>query len=175
MRQPTHLDVSAESIIECPKRSQPWKITMRSKWSDIEMAFEFTNVGGGYEHQAYLCRQTGKLYWHSETYDDNEEELPGDIDDEEKYLKIPDKRELGLGKPLALDFARKFLPDDFDHVRAMFSRSGAYPRFKDLLNHRRAVDQWHDFENEMTGKALREWCKENSIEIIEVDDEPQDT
>jgi hypothetical protein len=35
----------------------------------------------------------------------NDEELPDDIDNE-KYIAIPDKRELDLGKPLVLDFAR---------------------------------------------------------------------
>jgi hypothetical protein len=42
--------------------------------------------------------------------------LPDDIDDNEKFLPIPDKRELDLGKPLGLNFARQFLPGDFDEV-----------------------------------------------------------
>jgi hypothetical protein len=29
-----------------------------------------------------------------------------------------------------LDFARQFLPGDFDDVRQIFSRRGAYARFK---------------------------------------------
>jgi hypothetical protein len=33
---------------------------------------------------------------------------------------------LDLGKPLVLDFAREFLPDDYDEVRHIFSRRGAY-------------------------------------------------
>ena len=55
-------------------------------------------------------------------------------------------RELDLGKPLALDFARQFLPGDFDDVRQFFSRRGAYARFKDLLDRRGVLDQWYDFE-----------------------------
>jgi hypothetical protein len=42
--------------------------------------------------------------------------LPDDIDDE-KYISIPDKSELDVGKPLVLDFVREFLPDDYDEVR----------------------------------------------------------
>jgi hypothetical protein len=38
------------------------------------------------------------------------DELPGDIDDEEKYLRIPGQRDLDVGKSLMLDFAREFLP-----------------------------------------------------------------
>ncbi len=75
------------------------------------------------ENEAYLDRQSGKIYWHSE-FGDNDEELPNDIDDE-KYIAIPDKKELDLGKPLVLDFAREFLPDDYDEVRHIFSRRGA--------------------------------------------------
>src|SRR5690348_4695117 len=67
------------------------------------------------ENEAYLDRQSGKIYWHSE-FGENDEELPDDIDNE-KYIAIPDRRELDLGKPLILEFACEFLPDDYDEVR----------------------------------------------------------
>ena len=86
---------------------------------DILGAFKFVCAGGGVEHQAFLCKQSGKLYCHSG---------------------------LDLGKPLALDFARQFLPGDFDDVRQFFSRRGTYARFKDLLARRGVLDQWYDFE-----------------------------
>ena len=75
---------------------------------------------GGGEHQAFACKQSGKVYWRSELSDDLDE-LPDDIGGSEKFLQIPDKRELDLGKPLALDFARRFLPGDLDDVRRCFS------------------------------------------------------
>ena len=90
---------------------------MPVSFSDLHLAFEFVSSGRG-ENEAYLDRQSGKIYWHSE-FGDNNEELPDDIDDE-KYIAIPDKRELDLGKPLVLDFAREFLPDDYDEVRQIF-------------------------------------------------------
>ena len=76
------------------------------------------------EHQAILCKRTGKIYWHSDfsDLDDLNDELPEDIEDDENYVAIPDERELDLGKPLVLDFAREFLPNDFDEVRYMFSK-----------------------------------------------------
>jgi hypothetical protein len=85
--------------------------------------------------------------------------------DDERYISIPDKRELDLGKPLVLDFAREFLPDDYDEVRHIFSRRGAYRRLKDLLVRRGAIDQWEDFSNKAEEAALREWCAENGIEL----------
>src|SRR6202048_2835697 len=111
--------------------------------SDVHLAFEFVSSGGMGENEAYLDRQSGKIYWHSE-FGDNDEALPDDIDNE-KYIAIPDKRELDLGKPLVLDFAREFLPDDYDGIRHIFSRRGAYRRYKDLLVRRGALDQWEDF------------------------------
>src|SRR6266705_4171464 len=100
---------------------------MAVSFSDLRLAFEFVSSGGMGENAAYLARQSGKIYLHSE-FGDNDEELPNDIDDE-KYISIPDKRELDLGKPLVLDFAREFLPVDFDEVRYMFGKRGAYQKF----------------------------------------------
>ncbi len=143
---------------------------MPISFQDILNAFEFVSMGGGPgEHQAVLCRQTGKIYWHSEYSDLDElnDELPDDIEDDEKYIAIPDNRELGLGKPLVLAFAREFLPDDFDEVRYIFSKRGAYPKFRALLARRKAVDRWHDFEAKATERALRDWCELNAIAVVD--------
>jgi hypothetical protein len=116
---------------------------MPISFSDLLLAFEFVSSDGMGENEAYLDRQSGKIYWHSE-FGDNDEELPDDIDDE-KYIAIPDKIELDLGKPLVLDFAREFLPDDYGEVCHIFSRRGAYRRYKDLLVRRGALERWYDF------------------------------
>jgi hypothetical protein len=138
---------------------------MPASFKDIIDAYHFVSVSSGMgENQAFLCRQSGKVYWKSEITDDLDE-LPDDIEDDRKYLPIPDKRELHLGKSLALDFAREFLPDDFNHVRQIFSNRGAYARFKDLLVHRGALDRWYEFETKAEESALREWCNLNSIEL----------
>jgi hypothetical protein len=136
---------------------------MSVSFSDLQLALEFVSGGGMGENKAYLDRQSDKIYWHSE-FGDNDEELPDDIDNE-KYIVIPDKRELDLGKPLVLDFAREFLPDDYDEVRHIFSRKGAYRRYKDLLVRRGALDLWYDFSNKAEEAALREWCAENGIDL----------
>jgi hypothetical protein len=137
--------------------------TMAVSFSDLQLAFEFVSSGGMGENEAYLDRQSGKIYWHSE-FGNNDEELPDDID-EKKYIIIPDKRELDLGKPLVLDFARQFLPDDYDEVSHIFSRRGAYRRYKDLLVRRGALERWYDFSNKAEEAALREWCAENGIDL----------
>ena len=139
---------------------------MPASFQEILLSFEFVAGGAGL-HESILCRRTGKIYWRSEFADLDElnDEFPDDVEDGEKYIAIPDKRELGLGKPLALDFAREFLPNDFDEVRDMFSKRGAYQKFRALLTRRKALDRWYDFESKATERALREWCEFNSIEV----------
>jgi Uncharacterised protein family (UPF0158) len=142
---------------------------MPVKFSDLELAFDFVSSDPALgDHRAFVCRQTGKIYWQAEPLDlDDLEDLPDDIEDEEKYLPVPDKRELDLGKPLILDFVREFLPDDFGEVRHMFSKRHAYRNFRKLLLQRRALDRWYEVESKASKKALRDWCEENSIEIVD--------
>jgi len=143
---------------------------MPTSFKDILEAFEFVGVSGSLgENLAFLCRRTGKIYWHSEFSDvaELDDELPDDVDDEEKYIAIPDKLELDLGKPLALDFAREWLPGDFDEVRYIFSRKGAYRKFRALLIRRKALDRWYEFESKATERALRDWCALNSIAVVD--------
>jgi hypothetical protein len=142
---------------------------MPVSFQEILDAFEFVGISGFGEHQAILDRRSGKIYCHSEfsELDELNDEMPGDVEDDEKYVAIPDKRELGLGKPLVLDFAREFLPNDFDEVRYIFSKRGAYPKFRALLTRRNALDRWHDFESKATERALRDWCKLNEIEVAD--------
>jgi hypothetical protein len=102
---------------------------MSVSFTDLSDAFQFVRAGHNEENQAYLCKESGKIYCHSEFVTDLDE-LPGDIDDEEKYLRIPVQRDLDLGKPLVLDFAREFLPDDFDMVRDIFRKRGGHGKFK---------------------------------------------
>ena len=115
----------------------------QAKFRDVLDAFEFVSAAQPSEHEAYLSRQTGAIYWHSEHGDDFDQ-LPGDIDDAEKYVSIPHKQDLGLGKRLAIRFVDEFLEnDDAEMVREIFCHSGAYARFKNLLEVRRLLDRWY--------------------------------
>jgi hypothetical protein len=139
---------------------------MPVSFQEILTAFEFVASSDPGMHEAILCRRTGKIYWRSEASDLEElNDAPDDVEDDENYVAIPDQRELDLGKPLVLDFARAFLPDDVDEVRSIFSKRGAYQKFRALLTRRNALARWHDFESKATEQALRQWCALNSIEV----------
>ena len=136
---------------------------MAIEFKDIMDTFDFVNFDQMYEHQAFLDKETGEIYWYSE-FGDNEEELPEDIDDD-KYIGIPHKKELGLGKNLVLDFAYEYLPNEVAKIEAIFRRKGAYSRFKALLESRSLIDKWYEFESSAQEKALRAWCEASGIEI----------
>lgn len=138
---------------------------MKHKLSDIELAFDQSTMG--FEGDVvYLCKSTGRAYYVSE-FGDSDEDLPEDLDDNEEYLALPDKDELDLGSRLVHRFIRETAPALSDEVRAIFSRKGAYRRYKNFLIDHGMLDQWHAYENEQTTAALKTWCRENGIDLDE--------
>jgi len=138
---------------------------MKIKFSEIDTAFTFVSFGAPCEHYAYLNKKTGETYYVSE-YSDDDEDIPEDLYENEDYIEIPHKNDLNLGRNLVFDFVASRLPEEFDKVQGYFRKKGAYSRFKDLLERKGVLDEWHQFENEQMGKELRNWCKINNIEII---------
>ncbi len=135
---------------------------MPIRFSQLFDAFQFT----GPDSETYVDRQTGKTYLVSPSagIDELDDEAPEDIESD-RFLALPDRRDLGLGKPMALDFAQEHLPGDFDAVRAIFNRRGAFGRFKDLLVRRGVVDQWYAFSNAAEEAALRQWCADEGLAV----------
>jgi hypothetical protein len=137
------------------------------KHDDLSLAFDFVSFAAPMEHNAYVSLDTGKVYWTSDFNDAFDEELPDDLETSDRYLAIPHKNELDLGRSLALRFVEQELPARYDQVEGFFRRKGAYACFKDLLEHEGVLDRWYAFEAESVDRALRQWCAENDIEIVE--------
>ena len=134
-----------------------------------ELADALMLLGAGEGFEAYVCLDTGHVHI---VGDDmmpgvDEEPVPDDLETSDRYLQMPDKRELGLGRTLALAFIDAEAPDDYDRVRDYFSHRGAYARFKDLLDHRNLLDHWHACEQEAETAALRAWCEENGLIVTD--------
>ena len=131
--------------------------------SELDLALDYSSfdslVG---DHYVYLNRMTGQLYYDS---DASEDEIPEDVDDSKKYLLIPTKQDLGLGKPLVLEFVSEYLPEHVNEVHAIFSRKGAYQRYKALLCTLEKLEDWYQYEAEKQKEALINWCEENDIEV----------
>ena len=135
--------------------------------SEIQDGFMFVNGVGEGENTALFDKKTGKIYLHSDLCDMGElENQLGDEDyDAEIHIEIPDKNDLGLGQNLVFEFVEKFLPEDEKKISQIFSKRGAYSRYKDFLASKDLLDKWYDFENKKELIALSEWCKENEIDI----------
>jgi hypothetical protein len=131
----------------------------------IEDAFLFVSGAAPFEHSAVVHRITGEAFFASE-YGDSE--FPEDVDENDDYIFIPHKTDLDLGKSLVMAFAGERCPELFDRVTAIFSRRGAYGRYKELLADNDLLEEWYAFENARTKEALLEWCAENGL-VIEAD------
>ena len=131
----------------------------------LQNAMEWAS-GDFLENEAYICRQTGKIFL---TADDpgmiDEEEIPEDIHNSDRYLSVPDKRDLDLGSQLAFDFTARYLAQHYDEVRDMFRHRGAYRQFKGLLAREDMLEQWYAHSDEQAAKALGEWCETEGLSL----------
>jgi hypothetical protein len=98
-----------------------------------------------------------------------EDDLPEDVETSEQYVALPDKRDLRLGRDLALSFVEEELPAALDKAYEIFRRKGAYARFRELLLATGALEKWYAFEQSATESALRDWCE---VEGFIVSDRP---
>jgi len=85
-----------------------------------------------------------------------------------KYVAISGQTHVGTGQVpgvgLRAGISAKATSNRFEFI---FSKRGAYQKFKDLLERRKALERWYDFEVKATEQAVRKWCEENSIELVE--------
>jgi hypothetical protein len=137
------------------------------KLSELIDAFEFVSVSDLDEHQAYICKNTGRIIFVSEGVDLEEDiEFPDDPELAD-YLPVPHRRDLDLGRRLALSFVAEELPGSFDKATEIFRQKGAYSRLKQLLQATGALDKWYAFEARATEMALEEWCGEVGVTLID--------
>jgi len=136
------------------------------RYSELLDAFEFVSFGVQVEHGAYIDLDTGSIYYVSAEIE-MEEEVPDDLETSDRYLAVPHKNDLNLGRDLVLSFVDDEIPSEYDTVAGFFRKKGAYGRYKDFLEARRLLDRWYAFEARATERALRAWSQENNIELID--------
>ncbi len=132
-------------------------------FSEIQDAFFFVNSDEYGMNTAILCKDTGQIFYRSESGDIDE--IDEDELDCDEIIKIPHKNELGLGRELVFEFAGLHLANEYQHVQQIFQSRGAYGRFKDLLEHRGLLQSWYDFQNRREEEVLRQWCEDEVIEL----------
>ena len=136
--------------------------------SDLQDAVDWVSATF-VDNRAVICRRTGKIHWLSDEYglDDADIESAGDLEDLDKYLPVPNKYELDIGNRLVFDFVAANLPDQYDRVRDIFRRKGAYGAFKNLLAKSNSLNAWYEYSEKRTRQAIREWCEFESLEVAE--------
>jgi 3-hydroxybutyryl-CoA dehydratase len=172
-RDPTNklseIEFETEPEAEPEKRSADLvsqECSVGVKFDSLERAFMFVNSGADLTHQAILCRKTGKIHHISDALS-FEDEIPPEKYEDEDCIEIPGKNFLDLGHRLVFDFVEEYLPGQSDRVRNIFRSRGAYGRFKDLLDNHGLLKQWQKFEDIREAEALREWCRQNDIVLVD--------
>ncbi len=140
---------------------------MSTPWQELREAFAYVNSAPAGENSARLSRATGQIRLDSTWTEIWADDSPADSESDEGTLSIPHKTELGLGRDLVLWFAEEIIPDRQEEVELFFEKRGAYAKFKALLAEEGLLQEWYDFEKQAEEQALRSWCAENGVAILE--------
>ena len=134
------------------------------KIDDLEMAIEAESASGFGEIRAYISKITGEVVMDAEEV--SGEKCPmEDIEFHGDYIRVPSKRDLDLGQRLVWKFVEREIPGLYDRVREIFSRRGAYRRYKDFLEYNGILETWYNFESDEMRGAVLDWCDEHQIPI----------
>ena len=138
------------------------------KLGDVEDAFECVDAGGYGEIDAWVDRDSGAIFIRFPPgMAEQDPDLPDDIDTNDRYSAVPGGRDLDLGVRLVMRFAYERMPEHADTISDIFHRRGAYRRFKDFLDRQGRLEDWYDYERQAKLQALREWCEDNNIVVVE--------
>ena len=136
---------------------------MTAKFFDIEQAFDYVSSQSYGMNAAFLSLDTGQIFYISSLGDSDE--LPDDFEESDRYIEIPHKNDLDLGRRLVDEFINTAAPQLAGDVSDIFRQRGAYGRFKSLLERHGLIENWFKFENDRELNAIKDWCRENNVEI----------
>jgi hypothetical protein len=84
-----------------------------------------------------------------------------------RYIQIPDKYKLNIGRTLVLQFTREYFPEDYRDIFNRFKRPHAYTWWRIFLEDQKKLQEWHEFRNRKTKEALIDWCNNNHFEYYD--------
>jgi hypothetical protein len=137
-------------------------MSVRVDMKEIQDACDWVSVGesAGVDAEAFVNRRDGRVVVMGAGID---EDVPHDLDDESIWIALPRRKELDLGRALVFRFVEEQMPQSIEQVERIFRKSGAYRRFKGLLDAADRLDQWHAYEQTATEQGLAQWCVENGF------------
>lgn len=136
---------------------------MKVKFTDIEAAYITANTGEYGESKSQLDKATGKFYLQTDTCDD--EVIPDEVSGSGTVVSLPNKKSFDLGPQLVFRFIRETFPAGYDKISEIFTRRGAYARYKKWLIANNLLDKWLEYSEAAEKTALCKWCADNGIEL----------
>ena len=134
-------------------------------YNQIKSAFLFVSVLPKYNNRALVSKKTGEFHYITELGD------PVEPTDETEYsednIEMPHKDDLDLGKRLVIDFTKECMPEEIEIVNDFFRKKGAYSGYNKWLEKNGLLEKWRQYESIRQDEALKKWCSEVGIEIIE--------
>lgn len=130
--------------------------------SDIEWAIEYVSSQPYGTNEAYVSLDTGEVYLLSDELDCD---LPDDFEESDRYIQIPHKNDLDLGRRLVDEFVASRAPHLADDAADAFRRRGAYSKWKSILAKPGLLEPWYEFENQRESAAIAQWCAEHHLPI----------
>jgi len=98
---------------ETPEVSATTPVSLEGLLEALEYV---SSVGFGVDAAAYVSRDTGSVYFVG-TDMEPEDGAPEDLESSDRYVAVPSKPELDLGKRVALRFAEAQLPEQYERIR----------------------------------------------------------
>jgi hypothetical protein len=90
-------------------------------FSEIQDAFLFVSSAENGMHSAILCKDSGRIYYRSESVDLDEIEEKVDCN---TFIEIPHKNDLDLGRELVFEFVELHLSEEMTYVQRIFYGRG---------------------------------------------------
>ena len=151
---------------------------MRVKLEDIIEQIELANE----ESKSYLNKSTGEIHLipdEVESYleeDSDEDDLPeweieiipiakDILANSNNYIQFPNKfdiNEYSIMEKFSLSITEEKLRDA---IYSSLKGSGAFRRFKNIINEYGIEDKWYKYKNGELKEFAIEWCKENNLEF----------
>jgi hypothetical protein len=139
------------------------------RFADLETALDWSSAGGPFENQAFIDRSNGEVHLQS-LHGEFGEALPDDLEDSTRYITMPHKNDLDLGRELVFEFVDSEAAQIADQVRSAFRHKGAYGKFKSILERAGLLKRWYDFESSAKKARLLCWAEENGFVVGATDD-----
>jgi len=143
-------------------RRSPFSPHAPPRRGDQHLAVEHVTTGGAYGTEAFIDLRSGAILCGGI---DAEVPFPDDVYDEKRYLPVPAKKELGLGRDDALAFTEHHAPQLLSRAEYIFNAAGAFDRFKLLVREHGLLNAWYAYQDERLRQALAEWAGLNDLRL----------